>query len=87
MSASEHPPPPLQSTLRPPPRRPVRIAIVALAVSLAYAIVRYHIFKGVPWSQFPLFTINKAVAVVSLVAAWFMPPTPVAEAAPTAAVD
>ena len=58
-----------QPSLHSPSRRPARIAIVALAVSLAYAIVRYHFFKGVPWSQFPLFTINKAVAVASLVLA------------------
>jgi hypothetical protein len=37
-----------------------------LAVSLAYAVVRYHVFKGVPWDQLAVYTTNKAVAVAAL---------------------
>jgi hypothetical protein len=29
---------------------------------LSYAILRYHVFGAVAWSQLPLFTVNKAVA-------------------------
>jgi hypothetical protein len=32
-----------------------------------YAAVRYNVFKGVPWSQFPLYTMNKALAWSSVV--------------------
>ncbi len=34
---------------------------------LAYAIVRYNVFKGVPWDQLPLYVTNKAIALVGLV--------------------
>jgi DMSO/TMAO reductase YedYZ heme-binding membrane subunit len=40
-----------------------RVAVAAsLAVTLGYAIVRYHVYGGVDWSQLPLFTFNKAVS-------------------------
>ena len=38
------------------------IAIVIGCV-LFYAIVRYHLLKGVPWHHFPLYVVNKASAV------------------------
>jgi len=34
--------------------------------SLLYAVVRYHLFKGVPWEHFPLFILNKALALTSI---------------------
>ncbi len=34
---------------------------------LAYAIVRYNVFKGVPWDQLPIYVANKAIAFVGLV--------------------
>jgi hypothetical protein len=34
--------------------------------SLLYAVVRYHLFKGVPWEHFPLFVLNKAVSLSSV---------------------
>ncbi len=37
--------------------------IVTGVVSLAYAIVRYNVFKGVPWEQLPAYVVNKAAAV------------------------
>ena len=33
---------------------------------LAYAIVRYHVVKNVPWEHLPLYTTNKVFAVVGL---------------------
>lgn len=33
---------------------------------LAYAIVRYNVFKGVPWDQLPVYVANKAIALVGL---------------------
>ena len=38
---------------------------VGLAV-LAYAVLRYHLVKSVPWEHFPLYTTNKVFAVVGL---------------------
>jgi hypothetical protein len=32
------------------------------AGALAYSVVRYHVCSDVPWSQFPLFTMNKVVS-------------------------
>jgi len=33
---------------------------------LAYAVLRYHVVKSVPWEHFPLYTTNKVFAVVGL---------------------
>jgi hypothetical protein len=38
-----------------------------LAVTFAYAIVRYHVFKGVAWGQLPFYTVNKAVSWSALI--------------------
>jgi hypothetical protein len=35
-------------------------------MSLAYATVRYNVFKGVPWSDWPVYVVNKALALSSL---------------------
>jgi hypothetical protein len=35
--------------------------------SLAYATARYHVFKDVPWSDWPMYTLNKALALAALV--------------------
>lgn len=42
------------------------IALV-LGSTFAYAALRYHAFKGVPWSQLPFYTLNKAAAWSALV--------------------
>jgi hypothetical protein len=47
-----------------------RAALRAAAVfigTLIYAVVRYHGFKGAPWSQLPLYTLNKAWAVTAVI--------------------
>jgi hypothetical protein len=44
-----------------------RVIGVTLALSAAYATVRYNVFKGVPWADWPHFVGNKIVALASLV--------------------
>ena len=39
-----------------------RIIIIVIVFTSVYAILRYHIFKGVEWSHFPLFIMNKILA-------------------------
>jgi DMSO/TMAO reductase YedYZ heme-binding membrane subunit len=34
--------------------------------SVAYAIVRYHLVKGVTWAHFPLYILNKAVSLAAV---------------------
>lgn len=47
------------------PREQRLLLNIGLAV-LAYAILRYHIVKNVPWEHLPLYTTNKVFAVVGL---------------------
>ena len=44
------------------------------AASLAYATLRYNVFKGVAWSDWPVFVLNKAIALSSLLllVAWIL---------------
>lgn len=44
-------------------------AVVAVAIlgTLAYATLRYNVFKGVPWADWPAYTLNKALAFSALV--------------------
>jgi len=39
-----------------------RIIIIVILFTAVYATLRYHIFKGVEWSHFPLFIMNKILA-------------------------
>lgn len=41
--------------------------LVVFGVTLAYAVLRYHIAGETPWSHFPLFILNKAVSLASVV--------------------
>ena len=47
------------------PREQRLLLTLGLAV-LAYAVLRYHLVKSVPWEHFPLYTTHKAFAVVGL---------------------
>ena len=47
--------------------RDAKLVVGVSAVSLAYAIVRYNVFKGVSWEQLPVYVTNKAIAVAGLV--------------------
>lgn len=46
--------------------RVIPIIVSILAISYAYAIIRYHIFKGIDWQFLPLYTTNKAIALSSV---------------------
>ena len=41
-------------------------AAVIVGSAFAYAVVRYHIIKGVAWASFPLFISNKAIALAAV---------------------
>lgn len=43
-----------------------RLTAVLFAAALGYATLRYNVFKGVPWADWPAYTVNKALAVASL---------------------
>jgi hypothetical protein len=43
-----------------------RLATALFAAALGYATLRYNVFKGVPWADWPAYTVNKALAVASL---------------------
>jgi hypothetical protein len=45
----------------------MRTSLLALLGSAIYATARYNIFKGVPWSDWPTYTLNKAFALAALV--------------------
>lgn len=47
--------------------RDVRLAAWVFAASLAYAIARYNVFGTVSVDQIPLYIVNKALSVASLV--------------------
>ena len=49
----------------PLPREQRLLLTLGLAV-LAYAVLRYHVIKSVPWEHLPLYTTNKVFAVVGL---------------------
>lgn len=44
----------------------MKAPLLALLGSAAYATARYHVFKGVPWEDWPIYTLNKAFAIASL---------------------
>jgi hypothetical protein len=43
----------------------MRIFFIFL-ITVIYATARYNLFKGVPWSDWPLYTMNKAFALSAL---------------------
>ncbi len=44
-----------------------RLIVGLSGAGLAYAVVRYNVFKGVPWEQLPVYVSNKAIALVALI--------------------
>lgn len=44
----------------------MRTALLTLLGSAIYATARYNIFKGVPWSDWPTYVMNKAFALSAL---------------------
>lgn len=43
----------------------IKLSLWILSVSIAYAILRYNIGKGIAWEHFPIYVLNKAVAITS----------------------
>lgn len=43
------------------------MVLATLAVTLAYAVLRYNVIKGVAWAHLPLYVANKSVAWSSVV--------------------
>lgn len=43
------------------------LSIAVFLIITAYSIVRYHILKGVPWSNFPVFILNKSISLSAVV--------------------
>ena len=43
------------------------IIITTLIFSIGYAILRYHIAGGVPWSDFPFFILNKGFSLSAFI--------------------
>lgn len=41
-------------------------AAMLFALALGYATLRYHLFKGVAWADWPTYTVNKAFGLVAL---------------------
>jgi hypothetical protein len=44
-----------------------RIVAVTFLASLAYAVLRYHLFGPVPWKDLPFFILNKAFALCAFI--------------------
>ena len=44
----------------------MRTSLLALLGAVVYATARYNIFKGVPWSDWSTYTLNKALALSAL---------------------
>ncbi len=49
-----------------PGNLPIRTAAFVFLATSAYAVVRYHLFGGVDWSQLPVFVLNKSVSWTAL---------------------
>ncbi len=45
-----------------------RLPAILTVLTMIYATLRYNVLKGVPWSDWPSYTLNKAFAVGSLLA-------------------
>jgi hypothetical protein len=44
----------------------IRIGILVFLISAIYATIRYNVMKDVPWSDWPVYTLNKVFGVSSL---------------------
>ncbi len=65
----------MQDRIRPNPGSSIRLpaneriawVLSVWAACLAYAVVRYNVFKGVEWNHLPLYIVNKSVAFAGIV--------------------
>ena len=44
-----------------------RIITFVILLSIAYAIVRYHVVGGVDWKDFPFFILNKGISLAAII--------------------
>jgi DMSO/TMAO reductase YedYZ heme-binding membrane subunit len=44
-----------------------QIIALALAFSIGYAVVRYHVVGTVPWKDFPFFILNKGISLAAFI--------------------
>lgn len=42
------------------------IILVSLIIALVYSILRYNVFKDIPWIDFPLYVFNKALSLSAI---------------------
>lgn len=47
-------------------QNPKNLALLTFVLSLAYAVLRYHVAGTVPWSELPVYVLNKAVSLAAL---------------------
>ena len=45
--------------------------IYSFVIAMIYAIIRYNIFKNVPWSDFPVYIFNKSVALTIIMLMYY----------------
>jgi hypothetical protein len=43
------------------------IIAIVLIFSIGYALVRYHVFGPVPWTDFPFFILNKGISLAAFI--------------------
>ena len=48
-------------------RKAVQIIVAVLAFSLAYSVLRYNVFEGVGFKDFPLYVLNKCIALAAFI--------------------
>lgn len=63
--AESTPPPPEEAAVETRPSAAKGLIYWIGLLSLAYAVVRYHGFGGVPWTDFPMFILNKAISLTA----------------------
>lgn len=42
------------------------VSLIVAGLAVAYAVLRYHVFGGVEWSELPLFVSNKGLSLASV---------------------
>jgi len=44
----------------------IRWFVLLFGGAVGYAVLRYHVLRGVPWSNFPLYIFNKAISLAAV---------------------
>ena len=45
----------------------IKFISLVFLFTLLYSIVRYNVFKGVPWTDLPLYVMNKAISFAAII--------------------